>query len=74
MNAKDSYVCEPQASCALRKATEGTRTPGPSTCTLRVRPNPSLKLRPYGTWRLPAPGACGILPSAGKHQVPSVPA
>ena len=37
-----------------------------------LRPNPSLKLTPYGSQCLPAPGACGILPSAGKPWPPPV--
>lgn len=33
-------------------------------------PNPSLKLTRYGSRRLAAPGACGILPSAAKRHLP----
>ena len=36
-----------------------------------MRPNPSLKLTRYGSRRLAAPGACGILPSAAKRRLPS---
>jgi hypothetical protein len=36
----------------------------------RVRPNPSLKLTRYGSRRLAAPGAGGIMPSAAKRRLP----
>jgi hypothetical protein len=42
-------------------------------CTLRgatLRPNPSLKLTRYGSRRLAAPGAGGIMPSAAKRRLP----
>ena len=37
----------------------------------RARPNPSLKLTRYGSRRLAAPGAGGIIPSAAKRRLPT---
>jgi hypothetical protein len=36
-----------------------------------ARPNPSLKLTRYGSRRLAAPGAGGIMPSAAKRRLPT---
>jgi hypothetical protein len=38
--------------------------------SFRVRPNTSLKLTRYGSRRLAAPGAGGIMPSAAKRRLP----
>jgi len=41
-----------------------------SSAPLRVLPNPSLNLTRYGSQRLAAPGASGIMPAAAKRRLP----
>ena len=44
---------------------------GPSWQRCGALPNPSVKLTRYGSQRLAAPGASGIMPSAAKPRQPT---